>query len=98
MLGNFESIQDINFDLIPNEPDLLSLELNFAFRDLYLNGNMLYYNYVATSLLRLESIYGEFQNIYAKGDGAKVSFTFLPGSCRKAMKIYRPPICWHTPR
>lgn len=71
MLGNFESIQDINFDLIPNEPDLLSLELNFAFRDLYLNGNMLYYNYVATSLLRLESIYGEFQNIYAKGDGAK---------------------------
>eukprot|EP00825_Cyclidium_porcatum_P052197 TRINITY_DN9814_c0_g1_i6.p1 TRINITY_DN9814_c0_g1~~TRINITY_DN9814_c0_g1_i6.p1 ORF type:complete len:264 (+),score=38.23 TRINITY_DN9814_c0_g1_i6:129-920(+) len=77
MQGNFQLISNFNFDLIPCASDLISLELQNSFKDLYLNGNLSYYSYVATSLLRLESLYGTFQNILGKGEGAK-----------KVLKIY----------
>jgi len=37
--GNLK-IRDFNFDLIPLENDLLSLEMNFSFRDTYIDQDL----------------------------------------------------------
>ncbi|CAG8822747.1 27871_t:CDS:2, partial [Racocetra persica] len=57
--------------LIPFEDDLLSLELDNTFRDLYLDGDYTSIYYVARALMKLQSSFGLFPRIIGKGDCAK---------------------------
>ncbi len=59
LLNNFHiDIKDFTFDLIPLADDLLSLELNSSFKDLYIDHDLMTCNYIAESLERIELIYG----------------------------------------
>ncbi|CAD0106747.1 unnamed protein product [Aureobasidium uvarum] len=55
--------------LIPLEPDLLSLELDDAFSDLYLDPTSIFLT--AKALMRLQGSTGLFPRILGKGDNAK---------------------------
>ncbi|KAI4756779.1 Sec1-like protein [Aureobasidium sp. EXF-3400] len=57
--------------LIPLEPDLLSLELEDAFSDLYLRKDPTSIFLTATALMRLQRSTGLFPRILGKGDNAK---------------------------
>jgi len=70
-------MKDFSFDLIPFDTDLMSLEMNNSFRDLYLNNDLLVYNYVADSINRLQCVYGRIPNVFAVGNEAEVNFLFF---------------------
>ena len=54
------------------DTDLLSLEMDHSFKDTFLGNDLSLYTYVAESLQRIQLIYGQIPNIFAKGNGAKV--------------------------
>lgn len=70
VLGDLK-ILDFNFDLIPLEKDLLSLEMEFSFRDTYIDYDLCLHQQVAESIQRLQVIYGKCTHIVGKGTGAK---------------------------
>jgi hypothetical protein len=67
-------IQDFNFDLIPVTHDVLSMELNSSFKELYIDQELNMCNHMAESIQRIQLIYGKIPNIFAKGDHAGVIF------------------------
>jgi len=65
-------ITAFNFDLIPLEHDLLSLELNNYEKEVYLEKDASCFHLIADSIQRLQLLYGQFYRIFMKGDAAKV--------------------------
>ena len=65
-------IKEFQFDLIPLDKDILSFEMEMSFRDLYRDGDLSCYTYVAETLMKFEMLYGPFRHIFGKGSGAKV--------------------------
>ncbi|CAG8459081.1 4227_t:CDS:10, partial [Scutellospora calospora] len=65
------TINEYHLDLIPFEDDLLSLELDNTFKELYLDGDYTSIYYVARALMKLQSSFGLFPRIIGKGDCAK---------------------------
>ncbi|KAI8053101.1 Sec1-like protein [Syncephalis plumigaleata] len=59
-------------DLIPLDSDLLSLELEDTFKELYVDGDYSSLYNVARGVMRLQTEYGFFPRILGKGDMAKV--------------------------
>lgn len=59
-----------HLDLIPFEEDVLSLELNESFRDVFLDGDPTSLFYVAQSLMKMQSIFGIIPVVKGKGDHA----------------------------
>jgi len=62
---------EYHLDLLPLEDDLLSLEWDSTFKELYLDQDTTSLHYAAKSLMRLQSIYGWFPRILGKGDYSK---------------------------
>ncbi|CAJ0628002.1 1428_t:CDS:10 [Entrophospora sp. SA101] len=60
-----------HLDLIPFEDDLLSLELDNTFKELYLDGDYTSIYYAARALMRLQTLFGLFPRVIGKGDCAK---------------------------
>ncbi|KAG0228443.1 hypothetical protein BGW41_003421 [Actinomortierella wolfii] len=71
--GVFGSItkREYHLDFIPLEDDLLSLEWDTTFRELYLEHDTTSIYYAAKALMRLQRIYGLFPRILGKGDYSK---------------------------
>ncbi|KAF8941229.1 hypothetical protein BGZ58_001033 [Dissophora ornata] len=71
--GVFGSItkREYHLDLIPLEDDLLSLEWDSTFKELYLDQDTTSIYYAAKALMRLQGIYGWFPRILGKGDYSK---------------------------
>ncbi|CAG8795650.1 9439_t:CDS:2, partial [Cetraspora pellucida] len=65
------TINEYHLDLIPFEDDLLSLELDNTFKELYLDGDYTSIYYVARALMKLQTSFGLFRRIISKGDCAK---------------------------
>ncbi|KAF0461713.1 Sec1-like protein [Gigaspora margarita] len=65
------TIGEYHLDLIPFEDDLLSLELDNTFKELYLDGDYTSIYYVARALMKLQTSFGLFPRIIGKGDCAK---------------------------
>ncbi|KAH7027498.1 Sec1-like protein [Microdochium trichocladiopsis] len=70
VLGDI-SISELPLDFFPIERDVLSLELDDAFRDLYLNRDTTPAFLMAKALMSLQAKYGLFPRIIGKGDNAK---------------------------
>jgi len=72
--GVYGEIQlgEYNLDLIPFDDDLLSLELEYSFRELYLEGDRTSLFYVARSLMKLQTIFGVIPRIQGKGQCARL--------------------------
>ncbi|KAG0261630.1 hypothetical protein DFQ27_002865 [Actinomortierella ambigua] len=62
---------EYQLDFIPLEDDLLSLETDTTFRELYLEHDTTSIYYAAKALMRLQRIYGLFPRILGKGDYSK---------------------------
>ncbi|CAI2165487.1 1983_t:CDS:10 [Funneliformis geosporum] len=60
-----------HLDLIPFEDDLLSLELDNTFKELYLDGDYTSIYYAARALMKLQTKFGLFPRVIGKGDCAK---------------------------
>lgn len=71
---------DFNFDLIPLENDLLSLEMADSLKDTYLNHGLCLYQQVAESLQRLQVIHGQCKDIMGKGPAAEKVIDILQRS------------------
>lgn len=64
-------IQNLNFDLIPIDIDLLSLERDNSLKEIYIDNNLTSVGDLANSLVKLEMIFGKIKFKYIKGDIAK---------------------------
>lgn len=62
---------EYSLDLLPLEDDLLSLEWDSTFKELYLDQDTTSIYYAAKALMRLQRIYGWFPRILGKGDYSK---------------------------
>ena len=67
----------MNFDLIPLEKDLMSLEMNDCFKRMFVNSDLTTFNYVVESIERLELVYGRIPNIFSIGYGAQIVYDNL---------------------
>jgi len=65
------TLHDYKLDLIPFDSDLLSMELDYAFRDCYLNGDQTVLYFIARSIMKLQSLYGLIPSIKGKGKCAQ---------------------------
>ncbi|CAG8454859.1 10426_t:CDS:10, partial [Paraglomus occultum] len=63
--------KEYHLDLIPFEDDVLSLELDNSFKELYLDGDYTAIYYAARALMELQKEFGLFPRIIGKGDCAK---------------------------
>ena len=70
MLGDV-NIAELPLSFFPLENDVLSLELNDAFRDLYLSKDVTPNFLVAKALMEIQHNHGLFPRIIGKGDNAK---------------------------
>ncbi|KNC51656.1 vacuolar protein sorting-associated protein 33A [Thecamonas trahens ATCC 50062] len=59
-------------DLIPLDDDVLSLEMESAFRECYLDGDRTALYSVATSLMKIQAMYGTIPHIMGAGPAAKL--------------------------
>ncbi|EGR33241.1 vacuolar sorting protein, putative [Ichthyophthirius multifiliis] len=64
-------IKNFNFDLIPLESDLFSLEINTVIEDMYFDKDQSIFQQVADSIQRIELLYGKSKKVFAKGHAAK---------------------------
>jgi hypothetical protein len=71
-IGLFEKIHDFNFDLIPLDNDLLSLEYKASLLELFVSREYNCHNMAAESLFRLETTFGSFKTVMLKGKHAKI--------------------------
>ncbi|EGR30804.1 vacuolar sorting protein, putative [Ichthyophthirius multifiliis] len=74
---NQVEVIDFSFDLIPLDQDVLSLELQNSFNNIYLDNDFSTFQFVAESIQRIQVVYGKIPNIFAKGDGAKIVLDIL---------------------
>ena len=64
-------IDELNLDFLPIDTDLLSMESNDCFRDLFLNNDITPIYNLAHGLITLQQLYGIIPNVFVKGDKAK---------------------------
>ena len=64
-------IETLNFDLIPVDIDLLSLERDNCIKEIYIENNYTSISDLACALVKLETCFGKVQHRYVKGDLAQ---------------------------
>ena len=65
--GDFQ-IENLNFDLIPIDLDLLSLEKENCIKEIYIDNDFTSITDLANSIVKLEMIFGKIKHKYIKGD------------------------------
>ncbi|KAG8946350.1 hypothetical protein FRC04_011896 [Tulasnella sp. 424] len=65
------TISNYKLEFIPLEDDLLSLEWESTYKEIFLDGDETAVYYAAQALLTIQQAYGLFPRIVGKGDGAK---------------------------
>lgn len=68
----FDRIHDFNFDLLPIDQDLLSLEYKASLLELFVTREYNCHQMAAESLFRLETTFGTFKTVMVKGKHAKI--------------------------
>ena len=68
--GDF-NIFNLNFDLIPIDIDLLSLERNNCLKEIYIENDLTSVGDLANAVVKLEMIFGKIKYKYIKGDIAQ---------------------------
>lgn len=65
------TISEFPLEFIPLEDDLISLEWDNTFKEIYLDGDESAIYYAAQALSTIQRAYGQFPRVVGKGDGAK---------------------------
>ncbi|KAJ3209154.1 hypothetical protein HDU67_006368 [Dinochytrium kinnereticum] len=71
VLGDI-TLGEFHLDLVPLDDDVLSLELDDSFRDLYLDGDISPVYYMAKSIMKLQTISGIIPKVLGVGKNAKL--------------------------
>ena len=71
-IRNDFNIENLNFDLIPIDIDLLSLERDDCLKEIYIDNDLTSVGDLANSLVKLEMIFGKVKYKYIKGDIANI--------------------------
>ena len=71
LIKNFK-INSFNVDLLPIDNDLLSLEKENCFREIYIDKNLTSISELANAFVKLEACFGKVKHRYVKGDNAKI--------------------------
>ena len=71
-IRNDFNIENLNFDLIPIDIDLLSLERDDCLKEIYIDNDLTSVGDLANSLVKLEMIFGKVKYKYIKGDIAQI--------------------------
>ena len=71
LIYNFK-LYNFNIDLIPIDNDLLSLENEKCFREIYIDKNLNAISQLANAFVKLETCFGKVKHRYIKGDNAKI--------------------------
>ena len=58
---------EYELDLIPVDDDVLSMEMDSCFKELYLDGDMTILHMIAKSIMKLQTVFGTIPTIRAKG-------------------------------
>lgn len=64
-------MDELNLDFLPIDTDLLSMESNECFRDVFLNADTTPIFNLAHGLVTFQQLYGIIPNVFVKGDKAK---------------------------
>jgi len=72
-------IKDFSFDLIPIERNVLSMEMNHKFKDIYIENELSVFTHIVESIQRIQLVYGQINTIFAKGTSAKVVLDIMEG-------------------
>ena len=70
-------IETLNFDLMPIDIDLLSLERDNCIKEIYIDNNYISINDLACALVKLETCFGKVKYKYVKGDLAQQFCTIV---------------------
>lgn len=70
--STIDKIHDFNFDLIPVEDNLMSLQYKPSLKELFVTHEYNCHNMAAESLFRLETVFGTFKSVMVKGKHAKI--------------------------
>jgi hypothetical protein len=70
-IKNDFNVENLYFDLIPIDIDLLSLERDNCIKEIYIDNNLTCVGDLANSLVKLEMIFGKIKYKYIKGDIAE---------------------------
>ena len=70
-------IETLNFDLIPIDIDLLSLERDNCIKEIYIDNNYISISDLASALVKLETCFGKVKYKYVKGDLAQQFCTIV---------------------
>ena len=71
LIKNFKRFS-FNIDLLPIDNDLLSLEKENCFREIYIDKNLTSISELANAFVKLESCFGKVKHRYMKGDNSKI--------------------------
>lgn len=70
VLGDFETVESLALYLMPLEVDLLSMQMDMAFRDLVLERDFTMYHNIARAILELEHQFGPIAHKQGKGQAS----------------------------
>jgi hypothetical protein len=71
-VGNRYSVTGFNIDLVPIDNDLISMEKNGSFKEIYANKDTTTISDFAESFIKLEICFGKVKHKYIKGEKAKL--------------------------
>ncbi|KAJ3295464.1 hypothetical protein HK104_002652 [Borealophlyctis nickersoniae] len=66
------TIREFHLDMVPLEDDLLSLEMDGSFRELFLDGDTTSVYSVAKAIMKLQTVFGIIPRILGKGNYARL--------------------------
>lgn len=71
-LSKLRSIEELPIELFVLDTDILSMENEFVYRDMYLNEDYSAVHQIVEGLMKLQDIYGQIPRISGQGKGAKL--------------------------
>lgn len=77
VFGNFNIIDEYSIELFALDSDVLSMEWNQCFRELYLENDFTSLFHSAKAIMTLQTIYGIIPNVYGLGKCAKIVFDLM---------------------
>jgi len=72
VLSKVTKIGEYALDLIPYDDDVVSLEIEGAYREAYLDGDYTSLYYAAKAIMKLQNTFGIIRHLKGKGNGAKI--------------------------
>ncbi|DAZ92553.1 TPA: hypothetical protein N0F65_012783 [Lagenidium giganteum] len=71
------SVGEYKLDLIPFDDDILTLELDSCFKDLYVDNDKTHLHTIAASIIKLQTIFGMIPHVKYKGTMSKIIWEMM---------------------